>query len=105
MNPEFTQHFKNLPSSIQNLLKFVISEIQPEQIILFGSRARGTHRPTSDFDIAVKKTDMPASPWAKVLVALDDEAYTLYKIDLVHYEKLDNSYVRNITKEGVLIYG
>ena len=48
---------------------------------------------------------MPESKWTKVLVDLDEEAYTLYKIDLIHYETLDNSYVTNIANEGVLIYG
>ena len=103
--PGFTKNFEALPESIQNFLRYVAKEVTPEQIILFGSRARGTHRPNSDFDLAVKKASLPAATWAKVLVDLDSEPYTLHKIDLVHYEKLDDSYIQNIKKEGVVIYG
>jgi len=31
----------------------IIDQIDPEAIWLFGSRARGTHRPDSDFDLLV----------------------------------------------------
>ncbi len=31
----------------------IISAIAPEKIVLFGSRARGTHRPNSDIDLLV----------------------------------------------------
>jgi predicted nucleotidyltransferase len=43
-----------LPGSIQELTRRIIQELAPEEIILFGSRARGAHRENSDFDIAVK---------------------------------------------------
>jgi HEPN domain-containing protein/predicted nucleotidyltransferase len=35
------------------LVERIVRKVQPLQIILFGSRAKGTHRPTSDLDLLV----------------------------------------------------
>ncbi len=39
---------------IGTLLDELIQSVLPEAIWIFGSRAKGTHRPTSDIDIAIK---------------------------------------------------
>jgi predicted nucleotidyltransferase len=103
--PQLTENFKKLPKSIQIFTQHIVQEIHPDAIVLFGSRARGDHRPNSDFDIAVKKGGIDSQAWAKVLVDLENEPYTLYKIDLVHFESLDQAYQKNIQSEGLLIYG
>ncbi len=37
--------------------------IKPERVILFGSRARGDHRGTSDFDLLVVSKRFRGVPW------------------------------------------
>lgn len=38
---------------LQEMVNVIIAEVDPEQIILFGSRARGEARPDSDVDLLV----------------------------------------------------
>ena len=58
------------PPALKGLLNVVRERIQPSEIWLFGSRARGDHRPDSDWDlIAVVRDDAsfdvddPVLPW------------------------------------------
>lgn len=101
---EFSSHFKKLPPTIQSFLKFAVEKVKPQKVILFGSRARGTHRVNSDFDIAVQGLLYPEQ-WNHLLVSLEHENYTLYKIDLVRIEDLSDDYKINIQKEGLILYG
>ena len=39
---------------LQRMLRAIVSEVYPEQIILFGSRARGDHCDDSDIDLIVQ---------------------------------------------------
>jgi len=46
--------------TVELLRDRLVSALAPRQIILFGSRARGTARPDSDYDIlVVADTDLP----------------------------------------------
>ena len=38
---------------VRRMVEEIVDELNPEQIILFGSRARGTSSPTSDVDLLV----------------------------------------------------
>ncbi len=100
----FTTQFKKLPPSIIRLLEFVTKQIKPEAILLFGSRARGDHRENSDFDIAIKKEKMDSANWSSLLVTLDEEPFTLHKVDLVHYQMMAQNYKDNIDREGLILY-
>ncbi len=102
---EFTEHYLALPDSVQRLVRHIVEKINPEEIILFGSRARGSHRPNSDFDFVVRKSAHDKTAWARLLVDLDDEPITLHKIDLVLYNELNEEYLKNIQSEGLRIYG
>lgn len=48
------------PAQIDEIVRILVSECQPEKIILFGSYAQGTATEDSDLDLAiVKNTDLP----------------------------------------------
>lgn len=96
---------KSLPASVQKALDHCIRLIQPEKIILFGSRARGGHRENSDYDIAVFKKDLKQYKWSQMLVDMEEENISLFKIDWVHFEKINSLFQKNIEKEGVILYG
>lgn len=102
--PSFTQEFSQLPESVQQLIRYVASRASPEQIILFGSRARGDHRPNSDFDLTVKGS-IASNIWTEILVDLEEKALSLYPVDLVLFEELGDDYKQNIQAEGKVIYG
>ena len=72
------------------------------KLLLFGSRARGDHRPTSDIDLAIY--GMPAEQrslfWWEA-----EELPTLLKFDLVHVTPgLDPALLDNIQRDGVTLY-
>jgi predicted nucleotidyltransferase len=73
------------------------------KIYLFGSRARGTHAPFSDIDIALD-AGVPIEPRrrvgeaAEVLCAL----YMPYRVDVVDMYRISDDMREQIIKEGVL---
>ncbi|MDR3600383.1 MAG: nucleotidyltransferase domain-containing protein [Desulfosporosinus sp.] len=74
-----------------------------EQIVLFGSRARGDHKPVSDIDLAVFL--LPKSNCIGRLASDIEDLNTLLKIDTIFInENIDPKLLENIKKEGVLLY-
>ena len=59
---------------------------QPQQTILFGSRARGDHRPDSDIDVLIIKEPPPPEDW---LEDLRDLARSLQKAQLPEASGID----------------
>ncbi|MDY3618790.1 type VII toxin-antitoxin system MntA family adenylyltransferase antitoxin [Agathobaculum sp.] len=71
--------------------------------VLFGSRARGDHRPQSDYDIAVYPLSQPLQEEVRLRGQLDD-LDTLYKIDLVIVDRfVEPALLQNIETEGIVI--
>ena len=71
-----------------------------EKLILFGSRARGDYRKTSDIDLAATGGDI-------VRFALDaeEETSTLLSFDVVNLDRTVQKELReSIKKEGIVIY-
>ena len=74
-----------------------------ERIVLFGSRARGDHKPGSDIDLAVFL--MSDFNGRGHLTSDFDELNMLLKIDVIFINKdLDLKLLENIEKEGVVLY-
>ena len=74
-----------------------------EQIVLFGSRARGDHRPTSDIDLAV--FILPKFNSRGHMTSDFDDLNTLLKIDIVFInEHIDLKLLENIEREGIILY-
>jgi predicted nucleotidyltransferase len=46
-----------LPSEIESLRSVFARHPEIAEVVLFGSRAKGTHRPESDIDLAVRGID------------------------------------------------
>lgn len=101
---KFDLKFSTLPESIQKLVKLGIEWVQPQEVILFGSRARGDHRENSDFDFAFKGLGCPAD-WSRFTAIYNEEPVTLWKVDLLIYEETSANYRKNIDREGVVLYG
>ena len=66
---------------LKKIVEQVLQHCKPQKIVLFGSRARGDYREKSDYDISV--SGINESNYAEVLNAIDDNDFTLKKIDLI----------------------
>jgi predicted nucleotidyltransferase len=99
-----TKDFEALPKSIQNLIDQSLAIVAPEKIALFGSRARRSHRPDSDFDLAFWLPANCQKNWTRFLVLAEESPWTLQKVDLVDYNSLSEEYKTEISKEAILIY-
>ncbi len=85
----------------------VIQEIQGiakqygvEKVILFGSRARGDYRKTSDIDLAASGGDIPL-----FALDVDDKTWTLLKFDVVNLDRpIKKELKESIEREGVILY-
>jgi len=74
-----------------------------EKIVLFGSRARGNHKPTSDIDLAIFL--LPEFNSKGRLNSDFDDLNTLLKIDTLFInDEIDPKLMENIKKDGVFIY-
>jgi len=63
--------------------------LRPDRVILFGSRARGDHRPDSDFDLLVVSRDFRGVPWVErpaMVLALWDLPFDLEALCLTPAE-------------------
>lgn len=74
-----------------------------ERIVLFGSRARGDHKPTSDIDLAIFL--LPEFDRIGRITSDFDDLNTLLKIDTLFInEHIDSKLLENIKREGVFLY-
>ncbi len=93
----------NLNDKIVKEIKSIAERYLVKKIILFGSRARGDNRGTSDIDIAVCTFSKFTSKG--IFVSDIQDLNTLLKIDIIFLDEIKNkNFVANIKKEGVVIY-
>lgn len=99
----------------QDLLDHIVSTIvkrfDPERIVLFGSRARGDHRPDSDFDLFVEMESDQRLPERAVAISA---AFGLHpwSMDIIAYTPEEVARMRGrvgallttIEREGRVLY-
>lgn len=80
-------------------IKYAAMECQLKKVILFGSRARGDYKTTSDIDLAVQGGDI-------VKFTLDmEETSTLLKFDVIDLNSsITRELYQSIVEEGKIIY-
>lgn len=75
-----------------------------ERALLFGSRAKRTHRPGSDIDIALSGEGLDWRILGQIYQALDDQLLP-YRFSLVRYDsETDPEVAAHIARVGVLLY-
>lgn len=71
-----------------------------KKVLLFGSRARGDFKRTSDIDIAVTGGD-----FERFALDVDEETSTLLEYDIVNLDREMQDELRDsIEKEGIILY-
>lgn len=75
-----------------------------ERATLYGSRAKGNHKPGSDIDLTLHGKNLDASQLGDIAEELD-ELLLPYTIDLSAYNSLDHAGLRNhINRVGMPFY-
>ena len=75
-----------------------------EEVIIYGSRAKGTYRPGSDIDITLKGENITEATRAKIWLDLDD-LNTPYLVDLSIFDSLDSAnLLEHIARVGKMFY-
>jgi len=85
---------------IKSVVEIIKKHIPDARVILFGSRAKGENRPTSDFDFAIDLKEK-ISPKVKFEI-LDEieELPTLKMIDIVYLNEVDEEFKKIILATG-----
>jgi uncharacterized protein len=90
----------------------LVEELDPQAIWLFGSRARGCHRPDSDFDLLVVAKE--GQPWGEDYRAVLRPTHATWvgcdivpcpKTDFDEAMSLHTSFVADVIDHGRLLYG
>ncbi len=90
----------NLPDRILRELSTFAKKYAITKIILFGSRARGTHTERSDIDIAVYGGDFEHFYWD-----VKEKPHSLLMFDIVQADvAISDELKQEIEKDGVTIY-
>lgn len=101
-----SQNSDTVQSVINKLAEHISVFPSVQKIILYGSRAKGTHSANSDIDIAVVGVK-DHKEWLHIRRLADVEdnrVCTLLKIDLVQFEHLDPLVQQSIREEGQILY-
>lgn len=96
---------------IEALVGRVVERIRPEQVIVFGSYAKGTAHPGSDLDLCVI-ADTPLPPARRAdtlrplletfLVPVDVHVHTLEEVR--EYGKEPYSFLNSVLMSGIVVY-
>ena len=102
---------------LRRIVEVIVREIDPDRIILFGSRARGDHKEDSDYDILVLKEGIRPEDrrklWGRISSALlKARLYSLAEIDVIvqsprRFEELRERWdlvYYDIHREGITLY-
>lgn len=90
----------NIPDRVLKDIVKLAEKRDIEKVILFGSRARGTNRPTSDIDIAVSGGDFDGFYWD-----INERVWSLLSFDIVELDRgISDELKAEIERYGVIIY-
>ena len=96
---------------VRDIVRRIVDTAQPEKVILFGSQARGTSRPDSDFDVLlIKQSDEPRyRRSAPLYVALADlpvevEVMVYTPEEVGEWSEVPQAFITTAVREGTTIY-
>ena len=104
--------FASEDEALQGLVTRLVTALDPQSIWLFGSRARGDHRPDSDFDLVV--VAKPGADWNEDFdAAYEPTMGTGVACDIVPYDpeifgvaqQLNTSFAARVVSEGRQVFG
>lgn len=90
----------NIPEIVVNDIVEFARENNIQKVILFGSRAKGTHTERSDIDIAVSGGNFDGFYWS-----IKEKVRSLLSFDIVDLDTgISEELQREIERDGITIY-
>lgn len=84
-----------LPPKTIQALESVFKQFNAiDKVVLYGSRALGTHQPGSDIDLALFGSEVTPDLIASIAILIDDLLLP-YTLDLTAYALIDNDALRD----------
>ncbi len=107
----------SLPNSANGQSSFGLTQVEINQVtqvlqafesvqsaLLFGSRAKGSHKPGSDIDIALIGDNLETSI-TQIAYQLNEESLLPYFFDIIDYKNLSNQALKeHIDRVGIQFY-
>jgi predicted nucleotidyltransferase len=91
--------------SIKWILRVIRIFPEIEEVIIFGSRAKGSSKPGSDIDLAIKGNFPDFTYPEKLRNMLENGLYLPYFFDVVDYSKIKNPDLKgHIDRVGKIFY-
>lgn len=92
------------PSTLDKLNGVFAQHDTIENVLIYGSRAKGNYRPGSDIDLAIQGSDIPFAEFMRIEDQIDDLMLP-YSVDLAQYRQIENvELIEHIDRVGVSIY-
>lgn len=90
----------NIPGRVLEDISFYSRKNGIRKVILFGSRARGTHTERSDIDIAVSGGDFKTFYWD-----IKEQVHSLLTFDVVDLDSgISDELKKEIERDGITLY-
>jgi predicted nucleotidyltransferase len=90
----------NIPDQVAREISTFAQKHRIQRVILFGSRARGTHTERSDIDIAVSGGNVDAFYWD-----IKENVFSLLMFDIVELDAgVSEELKKEIERDGIMIY-
>ena len=92
------------PQTLREIHRVLATEPEVESAILYGSRAKGTHRHGSDIDLVLTGAHLTSAMLGKIAFAFDESPLP-YRFDVAILERITNpALVGHIQRVGIPIY-
>lgn len=101
------------PNLVEEITRRIVAELQPEEIILFGSYAWGTPHKYSDLDLFIIVSDSPSFDRVEWGVRagrsldglmVDVDIWVTTRSHVERWREVDGSLERKIVQEGKVLY-
>ena len=89
---------------LESIIEVFTQYLEIDEVILYGSRAKGNYKKGSDIDLALVGQNITIYDLQNILLGLDD-LYLPYEFDLVIFKNIKNEeLVGHINRCGITIY-
>ena len=89
---------------INRIKNIFISKSEIEEVLLYGSRAKGNYKPNSDIDLTIKVNKVTPDLLNKISIQLDD-LFLAYTFDISLYDQIKNDDIlEHINRVGIVFY-